>query len=72
MSASQELEKPTQIRLPSELKKKIARIAVANHIAEVDVIRLCLSQAIPAIEENGLTILPASQPPRPHRLKKAE
>lgn len=58
-------EKPTQIRIPSDLKVRIARIAEVNHISEVDVIRLCLAQTIPTIEAHGITILPPSQEKRP-------
>lgn len=62
MSTATDTDKPTQIRLPRELKTRIARIAEVNHIAEVDVIRLCLAQTIPTIEQHGLTILPPSAP----------
>jgi hypothetical protein len=58
------LEKPVQIRLPGLLREKITRIAAVNHLSEADVIRLCLSQAVPAIEENGLTIFPSAKPKR--------
>jgi hypothetical protein len=56
------LDKPMQLRLPSELKAKIARIAEKNHLSEADVIRLCLAQIIPSIEQHGLTVFPADKP----------
>ena len=51
--------KSNTIRLPLDLQKKVEKIAEKNHLAVSDVIRLCLSQALPAIEKNGLTIMPA-------------
>jgi predicted transcriptional regulator len=51
--------KPNTVRLPDDLQKKVEKIAEKNHLAVADVIRLCLAQALPAIEKNGLTIKPA-------------
>jgi predicted transcriptional regulator len=53
-------EKPMQIKLPQDLEAKIEKIAAINHLSKVDVIRLCLAQAVPAIEANGLAIMPAT------------
>jgi hypothetical protein len=49
-----------QLRLPSELKARIAKIAQKNHLSEADVVRLCLAQAIPSMEKYGLTLLPVA------------
>jgi hypothetical protein len=57
MSAT--ISKVNSIRLPEDLQEKVERIAEKNHLAVSDVIRLCLAQALPAIEKNGLTIKPA-------------
>ncbi len=51
--------KPMTIRLPEDLQEKVDRIAAKNHLSGTDVIRLCLAQALPAIEKNGLSIQPA-------------
>lgn len=55
------LDKPMQLRLPTELKARIAKIAEKNHLSEADVVRLCLAQSIPIIEEHGLTVLPMNK-----------
>jgi len=46
------------IRLPNDLQAKVKKIAKANHLSINDVIRICISQTIPRIEEFGITILP--------------
>ena len=56
------LNKLIQLRLPSELKERIARIAEENHLSEADVVRLCLAQSIPNIERNGLIVFPVDKP----------
>ena len=56
---SAKTDKTNTIRLPLDLQKKVEKIAATNHLAVADVIRLCLAQAVPAIEKNGLTIKPA-------------
>ena len=56
------LNKPMQLRLPKDLKVRIARIAAQNFLSEADVVRLCLAQAIPIMEEQGLKVLPVDQP----------
>ena len=53
-----QLDTTMQIRLPPELKSRIARIAERTHLSESDVVRLCLSQAIPIMELHGLTVVP--------------
>jgi len=58
------LNKPMQLRLPVDLKSRIARIAERNHLSEADVVRLCLAQTIPVIEEQGLTVMPVNKPRR--------
>ena len=55
------LDKPMQLRLPSELKARIAKIAEINHLSEADVVRLCLARSIPIIEEHGLTVIPITK-----------
>ena len=55
------LDKPMQLRLPSELKARITKIAEINHLSEADVVRLCLAQSIPIIEEHGLTVIPVNR-----------
>ena len=50
--------KPMSLRLPEDVENKIEKIAKANNLSKVDVIRLCLTHAVPLIEKNGLMIVP--------------
>ena len=52
------LAEPMQVRLPKDLRKRIKKIAEINHLSEVAVVRYCLGHTVPAMEKNGLTILP--------------
>jgi len=51
--------KPLQLRLSPDIRARLNRIATANGISVLDVVRLSLSSSLPAIEEKGLTIQPA-------------
>jgi hypothetical protein len=51
-------KQPLQIRLPEDLEDRIERIADLNHLSKPDVIRLCLRQQVPVIEQKGLHIPP--------------
>lgn len=54
-------DKPFQIKLTKDLDERLARIASANNIAKSDVIRLVLTDALPNIEQNGITIRPTKK-----------